>query len=145
MANSSRAPRSPRDKVGGLFHFARMIDKIRLHASGELDPQYHENLGIGFDGSCTEFLHIDYSKLVERVKQGGSDEEILEWCFQNGRRPSKNEIRMWNEYMRKVGLHDRATERLEGRKVESNLSDRADIITMFQYIDADEGRPVAPP
>jgi hypothetical protein len=28
--------RSPPEKVGGLVHFGRMLDKIRLHARGEL-------------------------------------------------------------------------------------------------------------
>ena len=28
--------RSPYEKVGGLFYFGRMVDKIRNHAKGEL-------------------------------------------------------------------------------------------------------------
>ena len=36
----------------------------------------------------------------------------------------------------------RRTETLERRKRESGLSDRDDIQTMFDYIDADEGRPL---
>ena len=42
--------------------------------------------------------------------------------------------------MRKRGWKDEATQRLNGRKAESGLQDRADIETVFQYIDADEGR-----
>jgi gluconokinase len=41
--------RSPSEKVGGLFYFGRMLDKIRLRAKGELPSDYHANLGIGFD------------------------------------------------------------------------------------------------
>ena len=73
--------RSPSEKVGGLFYFGRMLDKIRLHARGELPADYHENLGKGFDEKCVTFLQINYDQLVERVNRGGSDEEILQWCF----------------------------------------------------------------
>jgi Domain of unknown function (DUF5069) len=41
--------RSPSEKVGGLFYFGRMLDKIRRHAKGELRSDYHANLGKGFD------------------------------------------------------------------------------------------------
>jgi len=41
------ALRSPSEKVGGLFYFGRMLDKIRFHAKGELPPDYHQNLGKG--------------------------------------------------------------------------------------------------
>jgi hypothetical protein len=64
------ALRSPSEKVGGLFYFGRMLDKIRLHARGELPADYHENLGKGFDEKCVTFLRINYDQLVERVKQG---------------------------------------------------------------------------
>ena len=32
--------RSPYDKVGGLFYFGRMLDKIRRHENGELPLEY---------------------------------------------------------------------------------------------------------
>src|SRR3954451_22746447 len=75
------ALRSPSEKTGGLFYFGRMLDKIRLHARGELPSDYHENLGKGFDEKCLKFLRVGYEALVERVKQGGTDDEILDWCF----------------------------------------------------------------
>ena len=42
--------------------------------------------------------------------------------------------------MRKRGWKDEASAKLAERKAEGGFSDRADIETMFQYIDADEGR-----
>src|SRR5439155_18866999 len=61
--------RSPSDKIGGLFYFGRMLDKIRLHAKGELPSDYHANLGKGFDEKCVKFLRFNYDGLVERVRQ----------------------------------------------------------------------------
>ena len=65
------ALRSPNEKVGGLFYFGRMLDKIRLQGAGELPSDYHENLGKGFDEKCVTFLQIDYDQLAKQVKQGG--------------------------------------------------------------------------
>ncbi len=132
--------RSPSEKIGGLFYFGRMLDKIRLHASGGLPSDYHANLGKGFDEKCVKFLRVDYGQLVERVKHGGSDEEMLEWCFTIGRQPSEDDIYVWNEFMRKRGWNDEVSDIVEHRKIEAGMSDRSDIQTSFQFIDADEGR-----
>ena len=70
------ALRSPSEKVGGLFYFGRMLDKIRLHAKGELPSDYHANLGKGFDEKCANFLRTNYDQLVERVNRGGTDKEL---------------------------------------------------------------------
>jgi gluconokinase len=134
--------RSPAAQVGGLVYFGRMLDKIRVHARGELPSDYQANLGKGFDGSCTSFLRIDYGELVARVLRGGSDEEILAWCFENGRRPSDDEVFVWNEFMRKRGWRDDVSPMLVRRKNEVRMADRAEICTMFDFIDADEGRPI---
>ena len=39
--------RSSYERVGGMVFFGRMLDKIRVHARGELPPDY--NRGTGFD------------------------------------------------------------------------------------------------
>ena len=132
--------RSPSAKVGGIVHFGRMLDKIRAHGKGELPADYQPNLGKGFDGRCVNLLGVDYNRLVECVKQGGTDEEVLQWCFNAGRKPSEEEIYVWSEFMRKFGWNDQGSEILKRRKKEAGMSDRADIETMFGFIDADEGR-----
>ena len=137
----SRLPlRSPSAKVRGLVYFGRMLDKIRAHAAGELPAEYQANLGKGFDANCTTFLRVDYGQLVDLVKQGISDEEILEWSYVNGRRPADDDIAVWNEFMRKRGWNDEITEFLVRRKKEAGMAGRSEIRTMFEYIDVDEGR-----
>ena len=126
------------DKVGGIVHFGRMLDKIRLHDQGKLPDTYHKNLGAGFDGRCIRFLKIEYQALVKRVSQGGSDLEILEWCFQKGRKPSEEEIEIWNAFLSKRGWRDDASENLEKSKQESGFGNRSDIQTYFDLHQADE-------
>src|SRR5919108_6513975 len=110
--------RSPNETVGGIVYFGRMLDKIRAHAKGELPPEYQANLGRGFDASCVKFLQIDYRQLVERVKQGGTDEEVLQSCFATGRRPTEDDIFVWNEFMRKRGWNNELSDILNRRKRE---------------------------
>ena len=76
-----------------------------------------------------------------RVKEGGSDAEVLEWCFRTGRRPGASEIFMWNEYLRKCGWNDDYAERLRTRLEGLGLAGRTDIQTLFDLIEVDEGRP----
>ena len=132
--------RSPYATVSGLVYFARMLDKIRAHERKELPEDYQANLGRGFDASCVRFLRVDYAPIVERVKQGGTDEEILQWCYSTGRQPSDEEIYVWNEFMRKRGWNDEISETLKRRKKEAGMAGRSEIETMFSFIDADEGR-----
>jgi uncharacterized protein DUF5069 len=132
--------RSPSAKVGGIVYFGRMLDKIRVHDKNELPADYRGNLGRGFDEFCAKFLHMQYHDIVRRVREGGTDEEILWWCFDKGRRPSDTEIYVWNEFMRKRGWNDEITETLKRRKKEAGMAGRSEIDTMFAFIDADEGR-----
>ena len=134
--------RSPAAKLRGLIYFPRMLDKIRAHARGELPEEYQPNLGKGFDRWCVDFLHVDYATLVEQVQAVGTDEEILDWCFEKGRRPTDEELHVWNEFMRKCGWNDGISVTLTRRKKEAGMAGRSEIETMFQFIDADEGRPI---
>ena len=142
MSTTIPGLRSPSEQVGGIVHFGRMIDKIRLHHAGKLPPDWHPSLGRGFDERCVHFLRISYQAFVDHVltSPDASDDELLEWALQTGRHPDDEEIEVWNDFMRKRGWKDDISPRLNGRKAESGLQDRADIETVFQYIDADEGR-----
>lgn len=134
------APLSAYQETLGMIYFARMLDKIRLHAAGKLREDFCDNLGSGFDSRCVNFLRVDYQALVTRVLQGGCDEEILNWCFENGRELSEGDIFIWNQYLSKVGWNDSLSETLLRRKKESGLEGRGEIQTMLEYFDYDEGR-----
>jgi len=133
-------PRSPKDQVGGLVYFGRLVDKIRLMKTGDLHPDLHANLGKGFDERCVDFLEVRYADIEARVAEGLGDQEILAWCLKHGANPNAERIEIWNAFLLKRGWNDDVTEILLRRKRESGLEARADIETMFQYIDADEGR-----
>lgn len=124
----------------GLVYFRRMLDKARLFAKGELREDLCGNLGSAMDAWTCDLLGVDYPSIVEKVRESMDDKSILAWCFANGKKPSDQEIRVWNAFMTKIGWRDFLSEKLALRKLESGFSDRDDIQTMFDYIDADEGR-----
>lgn len=132
--------RSPRVMVEDLVYFGRMLDKIRLEKAGQLPADYRENLGQGFDKACCEFLGVGYEKLKERVRQGGTDAEILEWCGKQGKARDVEERKIWSVYLSKRGWRDEMSDRLVFRKKEAGWEGRNEIQTFFDYIDADEGR-----
>ena len=126
--------------TNGMMYFPRMLDKIRLHARGELGDDYHANLGKGMDKRCSGFLRISYPLLCERVSTGGTDEEILEWCFEKGRRLSETDFLIWNHFVSKWGWNDQMSSRLAEMKHKNGLDNRNDIVTVADLIDLDEGR-----
>ena len=140
---NTRFPRSVYDKTGGIVYFARMVEKIRLHAAGALGKDYHENLGKGFDERCCNFLGVKYDDLKKQTLAGGTDDQLMAWCGKNGRRLTSDEIEDWNDFMIKRGWRDGVADRLKMRLKEAKMEHRSgEILTMFDFIEADEGRPL---
>lgn len=132
--------RSPHTKVGGIVYFGRMLDKIRLHAAGKLPPDY--NVGTAswwdFDSRCTRFLGVDHQALTRRVQRRSSDLTQLRWCFKEGRKPSDEDIEIWNTFMQKRGWNDGSSAGLSTERKAAGLADRDDIVTWFDLFEADE-------
>jgi gluconokinase len=136
--------RSPRELVGSIAVFGRILDKIRhQHEKGHLPAGYHLGLiegGRTFDDRICRFLNVSFDNLTRRTLEGGSDEEVLEWCFLNGQRPNSEQIEIWNTFMAKRGWRDSASAGLERQKAEAGLAHRDDIQVFFDLMDVEEGR-----
>ncbi len=140
---ADRVPRSAYDRTGGLVYFARMLDKIRLHAAGQLRSDFHANLGDGFDARCCRLLGVTYPALRERTLASGHDDEVLAWCHSCGTRPTEEQLLVWNKFMEKRGWRDEddgSTQELEAYKAASGLAHRTDLVTFFDYYEVNEGR-----
>jgi hypothetical protein len=139
--------RSVYAKVGRLVYFGRMLDKIRLHAAGQLPADYVENLGdaklLTLDGRCCRFLGVPYALLRERTLAGGTDEEILAWVHARGIARTDEECHMFNRFLLKLGWRDERSAVLPQRILDSGLTGKP-IETILDHIEYDEGRdPVA--
>lgn len=145
--------RSPYARVGRLVYFGRMLDKIRVHARGALPPDYVENLGepagkpTVFDGRMCRFLRVPYVEIRDHVlaNPAADDAAVLAWIEARataaGHPPrTDEECEIFRAFLTKRGWRDAGAETLALRIAESGFGGRTDILTMFDYLDADEGR-----
>jgi len=68
-------PRSPHEKLGGIVHLARMVDKARLYPAGKL-PGYNY-LTSGYDKTLLDFLCLEGSVFEQIVAKNPTDEGVL--------------------------------------------------------------------
>lgn len=127
----------------GVIFFPRMLDKIRLREQGLL-PAAYNYLGCPvwdcFDARFCRFFGVNPEALVEEIRRGGTDEAILEWCFETFGRPNEEKIAVWNDFVVKRGWRDESSDELRALKAAEGLADRDDIQTWVDYHDVDEGR-----
>ncbi len=129
------------DKTLGMFYVARMLSKARLHAAGKLPEDYLEMLGDGFDARTCRYLSVSYGDVKRLALTDRTDEEILEWCFANGRRLTDEEILIYNSFMSKRGWRDDEHDEFIPDLIKSyGLPDDGSVLTDFDAIEMDEGR-----
>jgi hypothetical protein len=138
----NQTPCSDYVETSGIIFFARMLDKIRLNALGLLPDGYHLGFSdpMSFDARFCRFWEIDYDQLAAKTVQGGTNEELLEWCFQGRERPNQEQILVWNSFIIKRGWRDDGTPGLIVEKELYGFADREDIQTYVDLHDADEDR-----
>ena len=129
------------EKTLGIFYFARMCSKIRLHAEQKLPEEYFDMLGSGFDGRTCRYLNVTYAQVKQEVLSGSNDEEVLEWCFTHGRRLTDEEILIYNSFMSKRGWRDDETDEFIPEMIKQyGFKEDGSILTDFELIEMDEGR-----
>ncbi len=129
------------EKTRGLFYFARMCSKIRLHSKGELPEDYHGMFGKGFDGRTCRYLAVSFEDVKAQVHSGKSDEEVLDWCLAHGRRLTDEEVLIYNSFMSKRGWRDDETDAFIPDMIRQyGLPEDGSLITDFDLIEMDEGR-----
>ena len=120
----------------GVIFFARMLEKIRLKHQGLLPPDYNVvgcDVWDCFDGRFCRFFDVNEEQLIKRTLESGSDEEILEWCYEKFGRPSAEKIEFWNSFITKRGWRDDSSAELEALKQTEGLGERSDVQTWADY------------
>ncbi len=135
---TQRPPRSPRAKLGGYVILPRTLDKGRAtiaRKNGEL----HYDCPIG--QLILKFLGISAPALLNELKKGKGDGEILAWIKKNQKHKHQPwEIEHWSSYQEKRGPDsDQETASFfTGRLVELGAAKREDIKTWFDLLDLDD-------
>ncbi|MHB8483469.1 MAG: DUF5069 domain-containing protein [Nitrospiria bacterium] len=136
--------RSPREKLGGYVFLPRLIDKVRLHARGELPPEYIGNLlqpgNTLADQRLLLFTGLNGEQLRKAILSSKTDDEVLKWVEKNAIFHTDEEKQEWEE---QIHAYRPNAEGIEKRKkVYSDLASKVDIgsLSVFDMIDMDEGR-----
>ena len=129
-------PRSPREKLGGYVHLARMIDKARAKAAGTLGEYI---CPCPLDQLLLQFLNIPNDAFCEAVKER-DDGEILDWLKKNAKTPGPDDVKNWNQAFlsRKPQSDEGMRHFLEIRN--KFAPQRTDITTWVDLLDLEEGR-----
>jgi hypothetical protein len=134
-------PRSPRETMCGWMHLPRFIDKVRLHLAGRLPADYEANFCKGFDQLWLETAGVEAQQFIELVRGSITDGEVCDWVVRNVKQPDAVKAAHRERMLNSPRPDDPAMqERLKLRKQQSGLSQREDIRSFVDYIDADEKR-----
>lgn len=142
---SAQYPRSPKIRLGNIAHLGRIIDKVRLRQACQI--QDYNYLTVGFDRYLLDFLELDASVFEQRVRDGGTDTELLDWVRAHMKSRTQEEIAQWNERIETSGPMDEAgkarfQQRLENvaRKRGVPISALPQVTTWADMIELDEDR-----
>jgi hypothetical protein len=127
--------------MAGWVYLPRFIDKVRLHLAGQLPPDYQENFTKGFDERWLKAAGVTADQFIEVVKNSITDGQVCDWVLKNVDKSEADKSSFNTFVLNRGNDGDEAVRaRLETRKKELGLAQRADIQTFVDMIDADEGR-----
>jgi hypothetical protein len=98
---TKRAPRSPREELGGLCMLPRMIDIARAKLPGGDIGQYQ--IGRGMSGLVLRHFGMETGEFVELVRKAEDEEEV---GVQLSGRKTEKENRMVSLRLRRVTVAD---------------------------------------
>jgi Domain of unknown function (DUF5069) len=134
-------PRSAKDKLAGLVSLKRVIDKAKAYNEGQLGEYDYD---CPHDKPLFEFLGTSGEEFARKVKELGTDDAIAAWvqsAFLS--KKSREEIEKFNAD--RMHWHPApgtpSAQYFEGLRSQV-APDRKDIVTWFDLLDLDEGRPV---
>ena len=133
---TQRAPRSPRVRLGGYVMLPRILDKARATLLGKSGDYKYGN---PMDQQFFQFSGIAQDALLEQVKTGAGDWELLLWVNQNAR-PSRapHEVRSWSTWMESMPIGDAADLEWFAAQARRIHPVRTDLHTIMDYLDADD-------
>ena len=133
---TQHAPRSPRVRLGGYAMLPRVLDKARASLVGKAgDYKYGNPMDQHFFG----FTGITQDALLEQVKTGAGDWELLLWV-NNHANPKRapHDVRAWSAWLETMAIGDAEDLEWFGAQVKRLNPARTDLHTIMDYLDADD-------
>ena len=127
-------PRSPRLKLGGYVILPRMLDKGRAELAGKAG-EYH--FACPLDQRFLAFSGLASEDILNLLKQGKSDTEVLAWIQENTKR-DEWEIFHWSNFVLQRAPGDNESREHFNESLQKLAPNREDIVTWFDFLDVDD-------
>lgn len=129
-------PRSPRVRLGGFVHLARLLDKARAFAADRHGVYIYP---CPMDQRFLAFVGIDADDFLAAVRSGKSDSAMLAWVTENQSpvRPP-HEILAWSDWLENLGPGDAGRHATFAEEIQRMAPDRQDIRTTFDRMELDD-------
>lgn len=134
---SRRAPKSPRERVGGFVIAARTIDKCRASLDGTLGA-YHFDCPL--DNMLFSFKGITAEQFKAAVLAAKTYEEVGDWLQANGTSRTAAEIKAWSDETEASSLMKNPEKRAYFTDCCSRLMLNPYMTTTFDWLEADDAR-----
>lgn len=129
-------PRSPRVRLGGFVHLARLLDKARAFAAGK-NGEYNYNCPL--DKRFFGFVGIDPEAFLAAVKAGKGDVEMLAWVNEHAHNQRLTwEIEAWSRWLENLGPGDAKRHAGFAEDIGELAPGREDIRTNFDRLELDD-------
>ena len=139
MNLTQHAPRSPRIRLGGYVILPRMLDKWRAVIAGT-NGEYHYNCPL--DEHFLKFAGIDPEPLLEQLKTGKGDGEILDWINAHStnkpNKPNELQIKAWSSWQESRVPSSVETREYMHEAQQKLAPNREDIAGWFDLLDVDD-------
>ncbi len=131
-------PRSPKEKLGGYAHLARMIDKARAKAAGRLGEYLYP---CPLDQALLEFLGVDAEEFL-KVATEQDDQGVVEWVGRNAKIHTPEQIDAWNRsFLTRPPQNEESRQRFLKTR-ERVAPNRTNVTSWIDLLDLEEGREV---
>jgi hypothetical protein len=127
-------PRSVRVRLGGYAHLPRLLDKARAAAAGK-HGAYHYNCPL--DRQFFDFTGIDHEALLNEVRAGRTDTQMLGWVRARVKR-SPFEIHAWSAWLEQHGPGGAPGHEWMATTIKTDGPERDDIRSFADLLDLDD-------
>lgn len=144
MNLTTEKPRSPKDKLVGLLSLKRVVDKAKAHNEGQLGEYDYD---CPHDKPVFEFLGTNGDEFARKVKELQTDDAIAAWVQSDFlSKKSREDIEKYNTERLRWHPEPGSPSAQYFETLRSQVAPgRNDIVTWFDVLDLDEGRPVPTP
>ncbi|MGV3756021.1 MAG: DUF5069 domain-containing protein [Verrucomicrobiota bacterium] len=133
---TQRPPRSPRVRLGGYAMLPRILDKARAKLTGTAGDY---KFGNPMDQHFFAFTGISQEALLEQVKNGAGDWDLLQWVnSQTNTKRLPHEICIWSAWLETMPIGDAEDLEWFAAQVKRLNPARSDLHTIMDYLDADD-------